>query len=254
MTKAIRPPLATHGVVRAVHAGPIRSLRSPREPDGHATTWRSAILKAPITRADVRLLGLAGDEQKETRHHGGPQKAVLVYAAAHYDALWDAVLRPHAATHAAALRAMSPSVDASRYGFGAFGENLTVDGLTDQTVCLGDVWQVGDSEMEITEPRGPCATLARRWLRPALRREVTETAAAGWYNAVRREGAVSPGDDVVLLRRVQEDWTVARVFALLESPRATRGDLMALRDAPGTHAGLRERLTRRAATPSRTTA
>lgn len=238
------------GLVCGVFAGPIRSLRSAREPGGTVTAWRSAILKSPVARADVRALGLVGDAQKEKKHHGGPDKAVLVYGAAHY-ARWEFVLRPHAQQHADALRAMSADVDASVYGFGAFGENLTVDGLTEDTVCLGDTWQVGGCVLRVTEPRGPCNTLTRRWLRPALLGEVQRTAAAGWYNTVVREGVVADRDAIVLLDRVQEAWTVARAFHLLEARRALRPDVEQLRDAPFTTSGMRERLARRAATPGR---
>jgi MOSC domain-containing protein YiiM len=244
-------PLATHGVVRALFAGPVRSLRSPREPDGDPTAWRSAILKSPQARADVLTLGLTGDAQKEKKHHGGPLKAVLVYGAAHYAAVWDTVLRPHAVEHAEVLRQMSADVDASLYTFGAFGENVTVDGLTERTVCLGDVWRIGTCELEITEPRGPCGTLTRRWLRPALLPEVHATAAAGWYNAVRREGVVAPGDDAVLVRRVQEEWTLERVYHLEQDRVVSRRDAVALRDADVATAATRARMERRLATPSR---
>lgn len=236
------------GTVRAVHAGPVRSLRSPREPGGAVTRWRSAILKDAITApVHVRTLGLDGDAQKETRHHGGPEKAVLLYAAGHYD-IWGTHLRAHATLHAAALRAMSTECNASRFGFGAFGENLTVEGLDEASVYLGDVWAIGDCELRVTEPRGPCATLARRWMRPALIDEVKATAAAGWYNAVVREGAVREGDTVRLCSRVQEEWSVARVFHLLEGRVVSRADVSALRDAPFTHEALRSRLARRAMT------
>ncbi len=245
--------LAERGVVRAVMAGPIRALHSPREPGGAPTAWRSAILKSALPRADVHPLGLVGDAQKEKKHHGGPKKAVLVYAASHYS-MWDAVLRPHAVEHADALRNMSRDVDASVYGFGAFGENFTVDGLTEHTVCLGDRWRIGTSELQITEPRGPCGTLTRRWLRPALLREVSESAAAGWYNAVVREGVVAPNDDAVLLERVQETWTMARVFHLIEQRVVSRTDVLELHDAPYVHEALRIRLARRLDTPGRTRA
>jgi MOSC domain-containing protein YiiM len=244
-------PLATHGVVRALFAGPVRALRSPREPGGEPTAWRSAILKAPQARADIRTLGLTGDAQKEKKHHGGPLKAVLVYGAAHYASVWDAVLRPHAIEHADLLRQMSADVDASFYTFGAFGENVTVDGLTERTVCLGDVWRIGTCELEITEPRGPCGTLTRRWLRPALLPEVHATAAAGWYNAVRREGVVAHGDDAVLVRRVQEEWTLERVYRLEQDRVVSRRDAEALRDADVATAATRARMERRLATPSR---
>jgi MOSC domain-containing protein YiiM len=237
--------------VRALFAGPIRALRSARVPGGPITAWRSAILKtaieAPIL---VGPLGLEGDAQKEKKHHGGPMKAVLIYGAAHY-AMWDETLRPHAHAHHEALRGMSADVDASAYGFGAFGENLTVEGLTEQNVYLGDVWQVGACVLQISEPRGPCATLTRRWMRPALLADVTSTAAAGWYNAVREPGLVRAGDTMRLLERVQQDWSMARVFTVLEQRVSQRDDIRALHEAPFVHEPLRERLARRLSTPGR---
>jgi MOSC domain-containing protein YiiM len=244
---------ANQGTVRAVFAGPIRALRSARQPGAATTAWRSAILKsrcdAPVP---VGALGLAGDAQKEKKHHGGPTKAVLVYAAAHYAALWNVSLKPHADAHAEALRAMTSEVDASAYGFGAFGENITVEGLSEHTVHLGDLWRIGTCLLQITEPRGPCQTLTRRWMRPELLHEVQVTAAAGWYNAVREDGAVAPGDEARLVERVQTSWSVARVFHLLESRVVAREDVLALHDAAYTHEALRARLARRLATPGRT--
>ena len=237
--------------VRAVFAGPIRALHSARVPDGPITAWRSAILKSAIeSPIMIGPLGLQGDAQKEKKHHGGLMKAVLVYAAAHY-AHWDDTLRPHARAHADALRSMSADVDASAYGFGAFGENLTVDGLTEQSVFLGDVWRIGGCVLQISEPRGPCATLTRRWMCPALLTDVRATAAAGWYNSVREPGLVSAGDSLQLLDRVQEDWSMARVFSLIEQRVSERTHVQALHDAPFVHDALRDRLARRLATPGR---
>ena len=252
MTRDRHTPLAEHGTVRAVLAGPIRTMRSPRAPGDAATAWKSAILRARVTAAvHVGTLGLAGDVQKETKHHGGPAKAVLIYGAAHYDS-WQDSLGAHARTHAADLRAMSPDIDASVFGLGAFGENLTIDGLVEDTVCLGDVWRIGSCELEITEPRGPCATLSRRWMRPALLNDVKKNAAAGWYNAVRVEGPVCEGDPATLVHRMQTEWTVGRVFHLIEDAVVSRDAVERLRDADCTHDGLRVRLSRRLTTPGRT--
>ncbi len=252
MTAAPPLPLAERGIVRAVFAGPIRTLRSPRAPGEPVTTWKSAIVKSRLTNAvPVLPLGLAGDMQKEKKHHGGPTKAVLVYGAAHYE-LWSTTLGAHALEHAGELRAMSSELDASACGFGAFGENLTVDGLVEATVCLGDVWRIGACELEITEPRGPCATLTRRWMRPSLLGDVKASAAAGWYNAVRVEGAVREGDTAMLVNRVQTEWTLDRVFHLLEDKVVSRDAVRRLSDAPCAHDGLRAHLLRRLLTPGRT--
>jgi MOSC domain-containing protein YiiM len=239
--------------VRGVFAGPIRALRSPRIPGGASTAWRSAILKSRMDQSvPVERLGLVGDAQKEKKHHGGESKAVLVYSADHYAALWDGSLRPHAAENSAALRAMSNETDASEYGFGAFGENLTVEALDERVVFLGDLWRFGGCVLRITEPRGPCATLTRRWMRPALLKEVKLTAAAGWYNAVHTVGDVRAGDSVMLVERAQDEWSVARVFHLLESRVAPRAEVEALIEAPCAHEALRARLTKRLLTAGRT--
>ncbi len=245
-------PLAERGIVRGVFAGPIRALCSPRAAGLEATRWRSAILKSRKTASvSIGTLGLADDEQKEKTHHGGPTKAVLIYGAAHY-AMWDATMREHAAANAIALRAMSAEFDASEWDSGAFGENLCIDGLVERTVCLGDLWQLGTARLRITEPRGPCVTLTRRWMRPALLNEVKTTAAAGWYNAVETPGVVAAGAHATLLERMQERWTMADVFAMLETHAASRAEMIQLRDAACTHDGLRERLDRRLTTPGRT--
>lgn len=240
------------GTVQGVFAGPIRALRSPRDPGVAATPWRSGILKSPVTGAiAIGATGLAGDEQKEKKHHGGPTKAVLIYGAAHYRTTWHPVMPEHAQAHQIPLQAMSGAIDASHWGLGAFGENLTIEGLVEDTVCLGDLWQVGTCRLRITEPRGPCATLTRRWMRPALLADVKRTAAAGWYNAVEREGEVAIGDAATLIERTQDTWTLQRVFHLLEARIASRAELQSLHDAECTHDGLRARLERRLATPGR---
>ncbi len=253
MTTDDESGLATGGTVLGVFAGPIRALRSARAPGGNDTAWRSAILKAPIRDAIfVGPLGLTGDAQKEKKHHGGPTKAVLIYGAGHYSAIWNQRLQPHAIEHAAALRTMSAQVDASVYGLGAFGENLAISGLTEQRVCLGDLWQIGGCRLRITEPRGPCATLTRRWMRPTLLDEVKESAAAGWYNAVEQPGEVAAGDSATLVDRMQDVWTLDKVFHLLEQRTVRREDVERLCAAACTHDGLRERLQRRLRTSGRT--
>jgi MOSC domain-containing protein YiiM len=234
-------------MIRVTHlfAGPVRSLRSPRTPGASVTAWRSAILKAPVTSACVvDEAGLAGDAQHDHRHHGGPSKALLSYAASHYID-WREQFAAHIDTHRALLLALTDAFDASVMGPGAFGENLTVDGLDESTVCLGDVWRIGDTvEIEVTEPRGPCGTLARRWLRPELVADVNAAARAGWYSAVRRSGSISPGDGCTLLDRPAPAWSMARVFRLV-TDRGPVADTRALLEFPWLATPLRERLERR---------
>src|SRR6218665_1680562 len=103
----------------------------------------SAIFKRPVGGAvQVGALGLVGDSQADRRVHGGVDKAVHCYAWAHY-ATWRSEL-PSCSAFAAP---------------GAFGENLSIDGLDEQTVCIGDVWRVGKTVLAVTQGRQPCFKL-----------------------------------------------------------------------------------------------
>ena len=154
--------------------------------------WRSAIHKSPVDRPLwLSVDGLEGDAVGDTRHHGGPEQAVLAYADAHYGT-WKAE------------------------GFtderGAFGENLLLGGLTDQEACIGDRFALGEAELQISCARVPCGTLARRHGRQDVVGPVFEAGRGGWYFRVLREGLIAPGDGLHLLERPQPAWTVARAL------------------------------------------
>jgi MOSC domain-containing protein YiiM len=143
----------------------------------------------------IGRLGLAGDEQADKQHHGGKEMAVLMYAEAHY-AHWRTL---------GGLAAMGP---------GGFGENLTVRGCDERDVCVGDVLAVGEAQLEVASPRGPCADISRRWNAEWLLKRVVELRRTGWYLRVLREGEVAHGDEVRLVRRAHAGWTIDRLSAL----------------------------------------
>ena len=168
--------------------------------------WTSGIVKR-AAEGPVWLgrENLEGDGQHNKRFHGGPDRAVLSYAAAHY-LDWAAELG-----------------DALPAGFkpGAFGENFTVSGLDEATVCLGDVYAIGEeAEIEISQPRLPCANLARRWRLPDLPRMVEETRRGGWYARVLREGRVEAGLSLRLRARPYADWPITRLLAVFAAKDA----------------------------------
>lgn len=156
--------------------------------------WTTGYGKQPV-RGPVQCgrLNLAGDGQFDKRWHGGPEMAVLAYSADHY-ARWNAE---------AGGEGLEP---------GAFAENLTVEGADEESVCLGDVWSVGEVELQVSEPRKPCNNISRFHHRKALLQQVIETARYGWYLRVLREGALEAGQEVRLVRRPQPAWTVARAM------------------------------------------
>ena len=183
------------GRVVSVRTGRILPHERP-EWDEVRSDWRTAYWKQARDGAvEVGALGLDGDEQADTLHHGGPEMAVLMYAGEHYG---------HWRTHGG-LEAMGP---------GGFGENLTLSGLLESTVCVGDVLAVGEAELQVASPRGPCMDISRRWNAAWLLERVVAERRTGWYLRVRRAGAVQAGDEVRIVERPHPGWTVDRLLRL----------------------------------------
>lgn len=177
--------------VRAVLTGVVR-------PYTRAAS-RSAIDKQALAGpVAVHPLGLAGDEQGDPRVHGGPDKAVHCYPWSHY-AHWRIALPA------------TPLLQAP----GAFGENLSLDGLDEHGVCIGDRWQIGSAHFELSQGRQPCWKLNDRLQVPDMARRVQDSGRAGWYLRVLRPGQLQAGDAVRLLDRPHPDWSVARLLRLI---------------------------------------
>jgi MOSC domain-containing protein YiiM len=158
-----------------------------------ARSWETSFFREPSPAPRwLSITHLAGNVQADTTNHGSPNQAVLVYAAAHYPC-W---------------RAELGRVD---IGPGGFGENFTVDGQDETTVCIGDVDAVGTAHIQVTGPRYPCVKISRRWSIPTLTACVAETGRTSWYCRVLQEGWVEPGVPIVLVDRPCPSMTVAIV-------------------------------------------
>ena len=107
---------------------------------------------------------------------------------------------------------------------GGVGENLPIEGLNEQTVCLGDQHQIGTAVLAVCQHRQPCFKLALRFNDPRLVRAMVQNGRSGWYYRVIREGSVRAGDRVRLLERPNPSWTVARFAALEASRRFSKHD------------------------------
>lgn len=159
----------------------------------------SAIFKHPVDGAhQVGPLGLVGDTQADWRIHGGADKAVHCYAWSHY----------------AAWRRELPSCSAFDAP-GAFGENLSVQGLEEQTVYVGDVWRVGQTILEVTQGRQPCFKLNLRFGVVDMAVRVQQTLRAGWYMRVIEPGLIAAGNRIELLERPHPEFSVATLLALI---------------------------------------
>ncbi len=177
----------------SIQTGKSKAYGVPYALDPLERTWRSAIVKTPVL-GEVWLgeESLAGDAVSNLEYHGGPDNAVLCYAAEHY------------------LKWREEWND-DRIPFGGFGENFTVSELDERTVCLGDTYALGEVRVQVSGPRKPCYKLERRWRRPGLIRRVVETDRGGWYCRVLNAGFVSAGGEMELLQRPHPRWTIAHV-------------------------------------------
>lgn len=180
--------------------------------------WRgnqvaSAIDKRPVAgRVTLGPLGFEGDEQADLRVHGGPDKAVCCYPSEHFPR-WAALLEQDA---------MPP---------GAFGENLTLEGLLETGAHIGDTYTLGDAVVQVSQPRGPCFKLAARWGKKALTREMAYDMIAGFYLRVLQPGTVAAGDTLTRVER-GGDVTVAEVLRVTYRDRHDPDALRRVVDAP----------------------
>jgi len=204
---------------------PLLGVRAGRVATLGPDSLASAIAKQPVTgRVAVSRNGLAGDEQADRQHHGGPDKALHHYPAQHY----------------AAWRRELPA-QAALFEVGGFGENLATLGMTEADVCLGDVFRLGSARVQISQGRQPCAKLNLRFGVPDMVRRVQESGRTGWYYRVLEEGETGPGDALVLLERPLPEWSLDRLWRVLFGAELERAALSSLAALPILGASWRER-------------
>jgi MOSC domain-containing protein YiiM len=173
----------------------------PREVAWNGKTVSTGIFKSPVTgRVAVRKHNLDGDRQADPSVHGGPTKAVYAYPAQHY-AFW---------------RGELPDEE---LGWGSFGENLTVEGLEEESVSIGDEYRVGTAKLVVTEPRMPCFKLGIRFGRADMVKRFLESQRTGFYFGVVEEGHVEAGDSLELLSKHPDGLTVAEVTRLYSTEK-----------------------------------
>ncbi len=153
--------------------------------------WRSAIHKKPVqTRLFLDVEGLTGDQQANRKFHGGPDKAVCCFCEEHY----------------AGLREFAGAGD--EFSFGAFGENFTVTGMTEENVFLGDIYRIGSAVVQVSQPRQPCINLVRKWGHADIITHMTTQNTTGFYFRVLQTGEVEAGIPLELQERPLPDLSI----------------------------------------------
>src|ERR1700722_12936396 len=181
------------GVIVSVNVG------LPQDVAWQGRTVRTAVWKTPVTgRVFARRLNLDGDGQGDLRGHGGEQRAIMLYQLDSYRYWAKCLGRPDLVA-------------------GNFGENLTVEGLADNTVCIGDRFRIGNAVVEVSQPRDTCYRVGIRLNRPEIAALLVAHRRPGFYLRVIQEGDIGAGDRIEKIADGPERMTVAEMDALLYS-------------------------------------
>lgn len=204
--------------LHALLTGKVKPLGKRGAPSGIAKTP----VKDPIMLGPT---GFEGDAQGDTKHHGGLEKAVHHYPFEHY-VTWAAEIGPHA-------RLAEP---------GAFGENLSTLGLTEDVVAIGDIFSLGSAVLQVSQGRQPCWKLNERFEIPDMARRVQTSGRTGWYYRVLQQGEVRPMDSLTLVERPAPSWTLRRIWHCFYVDRLNQAELNALAQLPQLAEGWRRTL------------
>jgi ferredoxin-NADP reductase/MOSC domain-containing protein YiiM len=191
----------------------------PKDVEWQGRTVHTGIWKTPVDGpVTVRRLNIDGDGQGDLAGHGGEQRAVMVYQTEAYE-YWKSYF----------------GRDDLRPGY--FGENFTVDRLSDQEVCIGDRYRIGEAEFEVTQPRVTCFRVGLRLGEPEMPSLLVSHHRPGFYFRVLTEGCVQAGDEIVRLKRGRQELSVADVDALLYLPDRDPNQLRKIVEEPALSPG-----------------
>ncbi len=192
--------------VISIHVG------MPRTEDRKAGSFVTGGVKTSVESAVLRFPGFEGDGVADRKHHGGADRTACVYPAGHY-AWWKAT-----------------------YGYellpGAFSENLTVDGVQEDAICIGDIIQVGEARTQVTLPRDPCLTIDRINEIPSLHQLVRDCGRCGFHMRTLKEGVIKVGDAFRIVERNGKGVTVAMALDLYHGRSKDRAIVRLLQDMP----------------------
>ena len=191
----------------------------PKDVSWQGKTVYTGIWKDPVSGPRmVRRLNIDGDGQGDKNGHGGEQRAVFVYQIQSYE---------HWRQH----------LGRDDLGYGNFGENLTVDGLADDEVCIGDRYRIGEAEFEVTQPRVTCYRVGLRLGEPEMPALLVSHHRPGFYLRVITEGRIEAGDQIVKTVTGPGMLSVADTDALLYLPHRDRAKLRVALQIPALSPG-----------------
>ncbi|MUK88455.1 MOSC domain-containing protein [Ornithinibacillus sp. L9] len=177
--------------VQRILTGKVKQVGDPHSTVSTDKPWESGMFKQEIEGGVwLSKTGLHGDEVADKKNHGGPEKAVFCYPISHYD-YW------------------KQDLDTDSIDIGANGENFAVLHMDESSVCVGDTYKLGDTVIQVSQPRKPCWKPGRRINVIDFALRIQQTGRTGWYFRVLQEGHVNSGADLELLDRPFPQWTIS---------------------------------------------
>lgn len=183
-------------ILKALLIGSVGEYGDENATDALNRPWKTAMFKsAQSGEIFANELGFVGDSVADTTHHGGAEKAIFANSWQNY-AVWEKFL------------------GFKNLPYGAMGENLTIDGMHETNVCIGDIHQIGSLVLQVSQPRKPCSKLSKRWFNAGMSAQIASSGLTGWYYRVVQSGSCKAGDKVDLLERDPVAMSVAEINAL----------------------------------------
>jgi len=170
------------------------NIAQPTDIDYQGKTVSTGIFKQPVNhKTQVQKENIVGDGQADLIHHGGLDKAVYGFSADHYRYWRDTLHQPN-------------------LKYGAFGENLTISSLSEEQLCIGDRLEIGDTVLEVSQPRVPCFKLGIALDNVKAPSLFTKSNNTGVYFRVIKSGFITPGDNLVVVKSTKDTVSVQSLF------------------------------------------
>jgi excinuclease ABC subunit C len=177
----------------------IGKIKTIKDDTLKAKQWQTGSFKNPVDIIDIKFSKIVGDEVADLIHHGGEHKVVFANSFENYS-LWCDYL------------------DKSNLPYGALAENLTMDTIKEQDVCIGDIHKINNTILEVSQPREPCWKISKKHKNKTFTKYIYDTGQTGWYYRVLQEGQIQKDDKVILIKRLENPINILQANDILKNP------------------------------------
>lgn len=195
--------------------------------DWNGKKIETGIFKNPVQHSiSLGQTDVKGDVVTDRENHAGIDKACYFYGANHYS-FW---------------KDKYPKLD---FEFGMFGENITLDFVDETIIRIGNIYQIGNAIVQVSEPRIPCFKLGYKFNNQGVIKEFINSSYSGFYVRVLKEGEVKTGDEFELIEQNKNDFSVEDAFSLLSYNKNNQLLIEMMKNEPLLGEGYRKSIIKR---------